>query len=301
MADPVITENQALANSPARQLLAALTRASQEMEKSVSESHEFVSKLNAELERVVSAQLDETSEQVEIFVHNHLDGLSAEKDGILSQLTELRQEELRTLQNTGKNLRKALEERLNHLVTTFRNEIDEHLQIFQEKLEQADKNNNTNIETTRGSLRERMPGFLSSMSEEIRNEKQAMEDLYVNNQQNLTQESTVSLNQLVEHCNELKIHLENEGSSFLAAVDSSAEKLIAEQSEKLSQRIASFSAMEQKAGHRIDALSHADKSYIEELPANFRDSCGNMAELQVGLHATVVKNLALQYRTEILW
>ena len=299
MAEQATADTQQ-ANSPARQLLAALTRASQEMEKAVQESYEHVTMLNSELERVLNLQLDQTSEKVEVFIHSHLDGLSSEKDAILHQLTELRQEELRVLQSTGRNLRQALVEKLDVLVTAFRADVDGHLQAFQDKLSQADKDNRDTVDATRQSLRERIPGFLVSVSEEVIKEKQGLEELHTSFQQTLTEESNVSLNQMVEHCGELKTRLETEGESFLASVDERAANLVNEQTEKLKQRIESFSQMEQKAEERIDSLSLADKSYIKDLPATFTETCGKMAELQVGLHATVVKNLALQYRTEIL-
>ena len=116
MAEPATAEQQG-ANSPARQLLAALTKASQEMEKSVAETYEFVSKLNSELERVVNAQPSETAEKTEMMLRGHLTGITAEKEEILSKLTELRQEELKVLQGTGRELRLAIVEKLDGLVT----------------------------------------------------------------------------------------------------------------------------------------------------------------------------------------
>src|SRR5579883_1776532 len=98
MSESITAEPQS-GNTPARQLLAVLTRASQEMEKAISESYDYVSALNAELQQTVNAQLDESAEQLEQLIKGHLSGLLAEKDSILSQLTELRQEELKVLQN----------------------------------------------------------------------------------------------------------------------------------------------------------------------------------------------------------
>lgn len=300
MADTPTTEPQQGANSPARQLLAALTRASQEMEKSVSESYDYVSRLNADLERVINAQLDETAEKSELYVRTHLGTITHEKERILSQLTELRQEELKVLQATGRDLRMALVEKLDGLVSHFKSDVDEHLKVFQTQLEASEAENETNVDAARKALRGEIPKYLKSINDDVGEEQVEIEKLHSQYQSQLSQESNVSLTQLQEHSAELKARLDAEGEEFLVAVDKSAEKLIAEQTEEIQKKIKSYSEMEDTVGQRIETLSSADISYIKELPASFSESCRQMAELQVGLHATIVKNLALQYRTEIL-
>ena len=300
MAETPIAETQQGANSPARQLLAALTKASQEMEKSVSESYDYVARLNSELERVINAQLDETAEKSELHVRSQLGSISQEKDNILSQLTELRQEELKVLQSTGKELRMALVAKLDGLVTQFKSEVDSHLKFFQAQLEAAELDNDSHVDAARKALREQIPKYLRSINDEVGAEQVEIEKQHANYQTMLSQESNVSLNQLQEHSAELKARLDSEGEEFLSAVDKRAEQLIAEQTEEIQKKIKSFSEMEETTGQRIESLSAEDISYIKELPATFSDSCKQMAELQVGLHATIVKNLALQYRTEIL-
>ncbi|MBX9723211.1 MAG: hypothetical protein K2X81_17540 [Candidatus Obscuribacterales bacterium] len=299
MAEPATGELQQ-ANSPARQLLAALTRASQDMERSVNDTYESVAKLNADFERIVGSQLDESNEKVEQYVRGHLENISTEKDSILAQLTEMRQEELKILQKTGKELREALVNSLNSLVNEFKTAVDESLRLFQDGLSATESENSSNLETTRQTLKEHIPGFLEAVREQASNEKTALEDLHAGYQKRLADESNVSLNELLEHCAELKGHLETEGENFLEAVDKRAESLIAEQTERVKQRTDAFSQSEQTASERINSLTATDISYIKELAPSFEQSCKEMAELQVGLHATVVKNLALQYRTEIL-
>lgn len=299
MAEPATAEQQG-ANSPARQLLAALTKASQEMEKSVTETYEYVSKLNSELERVVNSQLSETAEKTEMMMRGHLTGITAEKEEILSKLTELRQEELKVLQTTGRELRLAIVEKLDGLVTDFKADVDSHLKLFQEQLENTESETSSSVEEIRSSLREQIPQFLKSIEEEVGNEQSSMEEMQTHFTGKLNQQSSVSLTELQEHATELKSRLDQEGETFLSSVDQSADDLIARQTEKLQQRIESFSQMEQVADQRIASLTAADINYINELPNTFTVSSEQMAELQVGLHATIVKNLALQYRTEIL-
>lgn len=132
MAEPAsmtATPTDQQANSPARQLLAALTRASQDMERSVNDACEHVGKLNNELERYVSGQLESADEQIELIVRTKLEKVSSEKEAVLAQLMELRQEELQVLQQTGKKLRDALSEKLNELVNKFCDKTDKKVSL----------------------------------------------------------------------------------------------------------------------------------------------------------------------------
>lgn len=299
MSETVTTEPQG-ANTPARQLLAVLTRASQDMEKAISDSYEYVSRLNAELQQTVNSQLDESAEQVEQLIKGHLAGVSSGKDSIISQLTELRQEELKTLQNTGKELRQALLEKLEELVSAFSSQTEMHLKKFEEDLAKTGEISSTDLDAVRQTLKEKTPKYLESIRNEISKEKNLLQEKQAKFQQTLEESSTVSNTELKEHCAELKARLESEGAIFLGSVEESAESLIAEQKKRLSQRTESFALMDQLAGERIAKLSESDSKFIKELPENFNQSSKELSELRVSLHATMVKNLALQYRTELL-
>ena len=288
------------ANSPARQLLAALTKASQDMERSVNEACEHVGKLNNELERYVSGQLESADEHIDQIVRTKLEKVSSDKESVLAQLMELRQEELQVLQQTGKNLRDALTEKLNELVNKMSAEIEENLKKFQGSLDETEKSLSEGIERSRKDFRDKMPGQLESIREEVGKEKKGLAELHEKYDEQLSQESLVSLEELVEHCAELKSKLQKEGKDYLGAVDHSVNELTGEQTGRLNQRIESFSSMQKNVKERIDALSESDINYVKELPDSFRATVEEMAELHIGLHATTVRNLSLQYRTEIL-
>ncbi|MBX9686056.1 MAG: hypothetical protein K2X27_05105 [Candidatus Obscuribacterales bacterium] len=298
MAEALTGESQQ--NSPARQLLAALTRASQDMEKSVQENCDYVSKLNFELERQVRERLEQSSRDIESFVNSHNQGISAEKESILAQLTELRQEELRVLQNTGKELRNALLAKLDSLLQDFHKSVDEHVQSFQRRLEEAESGNQSRLDEARAALKEKLPSYLETIRTAISKERAALDELQSTYQKTLSDASNASSNELSEHCAELKTRLDTEGEDFLSSIDGSTEALLREQNESLKSRIEAFSSMEKKAAERIDSLTASDLAYVNELPASFAETCSELTELHLGLHATNVKNLALQYRTEIL-
>lgn len=287
-------------NSPARQLLAALTKASQDMERSVSDACEHVGRLNVELERFVHGQLEAADEQIEQFIWSKHEKLSTDKEKVISQLMEIRQEELQVLQQTGKQLRDALTEKLNELVSEFSTQIDENLKSFQTSLADTEKSVGQKASESRKEFKETIPSKLESIREEVGNEKSSLEELHTTYDEQLSQESLTSLEELVEHCANLKSRLQKEGEEYLGQVTSSVDELTSQQTESLNKRIESFSSMQKDVSERIQALSEADIDYLKELPADFKETGKEMAELHVGLHATTVRNLSLQYRTEIL-
>lgn len=299
MAEPAQAD-QLQANSPARQLLAALSKASQEMEQSVNDSFDYIETLNTELERVVNAHIDEVNAKSEALVRAQLSSIQAEKDSILSQLSELRQEELKVLQNTGRELRQAVLEKLESTISSFSKEVEEHLKVFQDQLAGLESESNSAVETGKKSLKDVLPLCLDSINTEVSREKGKLEELNTAYEEKLSQESSVSLNQLLEHSNELKTRLELESEEFRASVEQKAGNLSSKQSDALKERIQGFAKLEEIAGQRLESATADDLGFIKNLTGSFADSCTQMTEIQVALHSTTVKSMALQYRTEIL-
>lgn len=294
------SQGAGLANSPARQLLAALNRASQEMEKSVSDACAFVASLNFELEKSIKASLDKTADKIENIVCTQLESAGRDKDLILTQLAELRQEELKVLQSTAKELRAALEQKLNDLLSKFRKNIDQQIESFQSELSKTNSDAAAQIEEIRKRLKEQLPIYLEQIRSEYQSELEKLEKLQSNYQATISSDSVSSLSELSEHQNDLRTRLENEGEEFLKLVSEKSEELSKEQTARLEQRMQFFAEMEKAAGQRIEAVSADDLAYLRDLPEKFRESCKEMADLQVGLHANAAANLALQYRTEVL-
>ncbi len=296
MSEASTGETQSTGTSPARQMLAALTRASQEMGKSFNDTCEHVSRLNDALENKINERMAELNEHAEQLVKVQLDGLSADKDAILSELTELRQEELLVLQTVGKSLRDALTDNLKEIIDSLKSKTDERLKAFQESLTQTETEVTQTVDNLRKTLADNMPEHLKSVQEGINTEKKALEELQAKYQERLNQDAGDCLNDMVEHCAALKERLEEEGQSYLESVDSALEGLITEQTEKLKQRVESLKEMQEKAAER----TQVDIDVVKNLPESFTESCKGMASIQVDLHGTMVTNLALVYRTDIL-
>ena len=161
MSEASTVETQSNA-SPARQMLAALTQASKEMTTRFNEVSERASKLNAVLENDVNKSLADLNQQAESMVRVHLDGLTADKDAVLAELTVLRQEEMKVLQNIAKNLRDALTEKLNELLTSLKSDVKEQMSTFQLNIRQKETEVAQTEKNLRKVLRENYHFFLTA-------------------------------------------------------------------------------------------------------------------------------------------
>lgn len=287
-------------NSPARQLLAALSRASQEMESSVNETYEYVSRLNANLEKVVGAELEEIGEQVELLVRNQMDGISAEKDAILSQLTELRKEELKVLQSTGKSLRLALLEKVEELVAAFQKGCDTELQTLKAELDKSENTVGGNIKNRLEWAQNNLPSQVDELRKGFDAERKRTSEYSATIEQRFEKESAASLDELKEHSTELRSRLQAEGEKYHAGLEKLGQELKESQIGKFKTKCAELEAVEEQVSRRVNDRTVEDVTFLAELPEKFSQSCRQMAEVQVAMHATVIKNLSLQYRTEIL-
>ncbi len=280
----------------ARQMLAALTRHSQEITKRFGESCEYVSRLNSTLENKVNSRLADINETAEHIVRSQLENLSAEKDSVLAELTELRQEELKVLQSIGKDLREALSSRLQELLAELKSEIDSKLETYQESVVQTESEVSATLVSLRKGLSEKTPLHISAIQEEGNAARKDLEDTQAKQKELLNQEASLSIDSLALHCDELKGKLEKSGEDYFKSLDELLEKLLSSQREKLQQRMQSISEMQASANKFL--VAEIDEASL--LLSAFSASSQQIVDLRLGLHNSMVNNLALIYRTELL-
>jgi ABC-type transporter Mla subunit MlaD len=280
----------------ARQMLAALTRASQEITRKFSEGCEQVSKLNFILENKVNGRLSEINDTAEEIVRVQLENLSTEKDAVLVELTELRQEELKVIQSLGKDLRDALSRRLKELVAGLKSEIDEKLATFQDSLVQTETEVSLSVADLREGLNDRLPDHIAAIAKEAGAGKKEFENTLDSQREALSEQASQSLEDVALRCSELKAELEKHGADYLAAIEAFVEELRSAQAEKLAQRLDALAARQEEASRQL----HANAGNRENILSSFTSSCRQISEQRVNLHSSVASNLALIYRFELL-
>ncbi|MBX9688763.1 MAG: hypothetical protein K2X27_18795 [Candidatus Obscuribacterales bacterium] len=295
MSDPSPAEKSS-GRSAAREMLAALAKASQDMSRKFNEACEHAQRLNNTLETKVDDRLSELNDNAELLVKSQLEGLVTEKDAIMAELMELRQEELKVLHSIGRTLRESLAEKLKEMISGMRAEVSRMLAAFKELLRQTENELLEAVIPLRNSLSEKMPAQLEIVRFEMLKERKVLEELEARHEELLKEAESEYLDRLTEYCAELKNSLEEDGANYFTALNSNVQEIVKEQEERFLLRHKSLADIEEQCKHVIDA----DLQYLDRLPESFSESCARAAELQVSLHGTMVNNLALVYRTEIL-
>lgn len=295
MAETSTGETQS-GTSAAKQMLAALTRASQEMTRKFNDSCEQVSRLNATLENKVNERLAELSEHSELIVRSQLEGLIAEKDAILAELTELRREELKVLQSIGQNMREALLSKLKEQLDAVESEMKTSIAAFLEQLEKSENSVSDELTKVSASLSKGLPEQLAKLKKERETERDSIETAHSKQHEQLREKSADGLIKLSEHFTLLKTSLDEEGAAYVSTLDSVMEKLVAEHQAKLKERIDALSEVQERVKQGVGI----DRDYLDSMPDKFAESCRNLTSMKLELHATQTNNLALVYRTEIV-
>ena len=290
------TETQQSGTTAAKQMLAALTRASQEMTRKFSDSCEQASRLNATLENKVNERLAEINDQADLIVRNQLESLSAEKDSILAELTELRREELKVVQTLGKKLRNALGDKLKELSAELDKEMTQSLSSFQEQLTETERSITQNLDSKSESLSKEIPELMQKLKSERQKELEQLAEAHSKHLDEYKSKTAEGLAKLADHVATLKSSLNEEGSGYVNTLDSVIEKLVCEQQNNLKEKIDALA----EVNERVSQSVQSDREHFEKLPEQFADSCKQVAELKLKLHGSRVNNLALIYRTEIM-
>ncbi len=283
-------------NSPARQMLAALTRASQEMTRKLNDSYEFVNRLNSTLESKVNERLKEINEHNEIMVRSHLEGLSSEKDAILAELTQIRQEELKVLQGIGKDLREALSARLTEMLDEVNEEVTKALSSFQEQLANTEEEVGKALAQTASIADEKLPALLTDLKEEGKSEQEKISQSLSTQKTEFEKKAEAGLIRLSEQFATLKNELDAEGKDYLDALESELDQFVALHSERIKEELGAAENLKSE----LNELLQAANDEFSSRSHHFAESSAQLRDLKLKLHKNRVDDLSSLYQTEIL-
>lgn len=287
------------ANSPAKQMLAALTRASQEMTRTVNESCEYIESLNSALESKVNEHLKEINGYAELVIRGQLTGISQEKDGILIELSELQREELNVLQGIGRKLREEMSKRLEEIVADIAKQLDGKLSGFHERFAEQEKTSETKVTAALEKFRQSLPERTKEVEAKSKEETTRLADLQNQHDEFFNGEIADTISRFQERINSAKSQIEKEGAAYEEAVGTKFAHLSEITGEKLDECMAATTELKEESLRRIRSLSEADLSYIKTLPEPFAKAVKQATSIQTELQSTITNNLALEYRTEI--
>lgn len=286
-------------NSPAKQMLAALTRASQEMTRTVNESCEHVENLNALLESKVNEHLKEANAYAELVIRGQLSGLSHEKNGILAELSELQREELKVLQGIGKKLREEMSRKLEEIVAEISKQLDGKLSAFTDSLSESEKETEAKILQAIEDFRRYLPSHIESINKKVESEKDHLGELAAGHEEFFNNEVAETISKFQEHFSVVKTQLDNAGETASSAALASFETLVQNAENSIEKCSELVSDMKEESKNRIYAHTESDINDLKNLIEPFEKSIKQATEIQSALHSTYINNLALEYRTEV--
>ena len=283
-------------DSPARQMLASLARAARDMTGLFNDISHKASLLNSALENDVSKSIEEVDRLSSYILQSQLESLSAEKVAILSELTALRQEELQVIQTVAANLRSALTEKLNELLTELKNNVREQITAFQQNIARKE----TEIIQTENSFRQHLSKTvlcqIELLQEQMETKKQDLETLQLKHQEELAQESELGLSKLCQEGSEFEGRLNKLLSNYFESMECTVQEIAQGQKEKLDSHNQTLPHLEEKARSQLSV----SMDFLEKLPDSLAESCRQDADLHLNMLTSTIKNLTLDYSAQTM-
>lgn len=297
MTELTTNESQS-SNSPAKQMLAALTRASQDMTKTVHDVCEHVEQLNYALELKVNERLEEANSYAEFVIRGQLSGISSEKDGILAELSELRREELKELHGIGRKIRESMASRFEAMIGAINKELEEKLLAFSEKLSDTEKSTEDQVNKALQNFRKQLPDHRAAIQKKTEEEKSSLGDLQNQHKEFFELEIVQSTKKLIEEYESALDALKKQAEKNKSELDEKCNSILQENNDKSEELKKSFTDMLNEAKNRVSSMTKQDHSYLNEMEGPFTAACKHAADLSDKFHATQVENLALEYKNE---
>jgi DNA anti-recombination protein RmuC len=288
------SEPQLSSNSPARQLIASLARASHEIAGAFDEAAEDASRYNSLLQAKIDERLSEVNEQAEHIVKAQLDGFSDEKDALLAELTELRQEELKILQSIERSARELLSDKVQEFIREAVKRADDNMASFHDQIESMEAAATQTVHEYRQG--ESLPD-LETIRQSVKNERNRLEEWQKDFQDQLDQKTNSCMDAMLEYFLGLKSKIEDGSEQHIDYMVQSFNKLAAQQSDELDKILKAYSEKQQSECEQM--CRHGFIDFLEKFPATFAESCEKTTRLQADLHSTTVSNIAMEYKAGI--
>lgn len=284
-------------DSPAKQFLAAVSKASQELETAIAHTYEEALKLNVQLTESARVQMEQTDASLEKELRLSTNLVLEDRQTLLSQLADLRQQELHVLADTGKFVREQLTGKLEELVGNFDDTIKTEVQSFQEKLSSIELSLSQKIDHQNLQLSEKITEFSQTIREEIQNRGKQLEDFEQTQRQLLQTGAETSAASITSLSESIASNLREEVAKLIDEMTASvsARDFGSSPADRIS-RLPESALAEDK----VLADTANDLQQMQDMVPRFTTTCLELAQLQEDVHSTAVKNVTLRYKTELL-
>lgn len=281
-------------------LMQELSKASVELEKTVTVLSEQLMSFNESLERSFQEEVEAVKERMESSLRQSLDGLNRDKESVMKALSEFRQAEIDRIIMSGKTVRSGLsaqvEDSTRNLSAVVQGKIvgirdllngpetDMKAKYEETQLSLVSNAENANNTLKNASaqeearLKELDAEFDRKLAEQVAKGQQDFESLFLNKRRELESQGEATMSELARKYDEAAHKLE---SSF-----THGQSLI-EQGNQQSQAV-------------LKQLADSGSSNLTQQSMEFSSNLQGLSTLLNGLFETRLNNLAAQSRTEII-
>jgi hypothetical protein len=281
-------------------MLESLASASAELEYLVQRLDDQLNRLGGRLRKTLLNEIRISRQRVETFLSTYLTTASRDKEELITQLTQFRQSEIRSLMETGKTSRQQVREQAERLFKECSGRTRTELDSIRATLAAANldadvRSDQTRVQNLAKECSERVSELLSSSTRhlpELSREKMTLVD------SKLAQAQSTVEDLLAEQLSVLRGDLEAIGRTSSATL----EKAMSNQQLKFAGTLKLLDHIEKNLPQRFFLHWKGDEvnTSFEEVSSSFEQSIKSDSELQTGSFQARLRNVALQSKMEIL-
>lgn len=281
-------------------MLESLASASAELEYLVQRLTDQLNRLGGRLRKTLLNEIRISRQRVETFLSSYLNSASRDKEELLTQLSQFRQSEIRTIIDVGKNIRQQVRDQSERMFQEYsariRSELDDIRQTISAANLDADvRGDQTRVQNLSKECVDRINELLDSFSKklpELAREKMSIVDIDVVQAQSIVED-------VIE---EQLARLRSDLDAIAAASAAQLENCSSSQQMKFAGTLKLLDHIEKNIPQRFFLHWKGEEvdSYFEEVSSSFDASLASAGDLQSGAFQVRLRNVALQSKMDIL-
>lgn len=281
-------------------MLESLASASAELEYLVQRLSDQLNRLGGRLRKTLLNEIRISRQRVEMFLSSYLSSASRDKEELLTQLSQFRQSEIRSIMEVGKSIRQQAREQSEKMFKDYSARVRAELDNIRATINAANldadvRGDQVRVQTLSKECIERVAELLNSFSKrlpELAREKMSIVDVDV------VQAQAIVEDVLEEHLTRLRVDLD----AISTASGKQLEQCLSAQQLKFAGTLKLLDHIEKNLPQRFFLHWKGEEvnSYFEEVTSSFNASISSVSDLQSGSFQARLRNVALQSKMDIL-
>ncbi|MBX9688069.1 MAG: hypothetical protein K2X27_15285 [Candidatus Obscuribacterales bacterium] len=281
-------------------MLESLAAASAELEFLVQRLSEQLSRLGGRLRKTLLNEIRISRQRVDAFLSSYLTSASRDKEELITQLTQFRQSEIRSIMEAGKIGRQQVREQAERIFKDYSARIHAELDEIRHIISAA--NLDADVRTDQSRVQTLAKECVERVNEQLHNFSKRLPDL-AREKMAIVDVDVVQAQSVVEDVLEEQLsRLRSELDLISAASGAQLEKCSAAQQLKFSGTLKLLDHIEKNLPQRFFLHWKGDEvnEYFEEVAQSFETSINSVSDLQSGSFQARLRNIALQSKMDIL-